>query len=253
MDAALELHSVLDADWGSAEDALKAVLLTSELRSEVLACINEFVDEMSENYKAIAGQALEQIHTNEIILTTGRSSTVVSFLIAAAAKRKFEVIVAETAPGYEGHKAAKLLQQKGISTTVISDSAVFALMSRVNKVIIGTHTVMANGGLLAWSGMHGLASAAHHHSVPVVVCTGRYKMSPLYPHDLPCPTDFANPADVLPATEAGTMRDVDVLNPTFDYIPPELVSLYITNEGGSSPSYIYRLLAEYYHAADVQL
>ena len=38
------------------------------------------------------------------------------------------------------------LAKSGIDTTVINDSAVFAIMSRVNKVIIGTHTVMANGG-----------------------------------------------------------------------------------------------------------
>ena len=38
------------------------------------------------------------------------------------------------------------LAKSGIETTVINDSAVFAIMSRVNKVIIGTHTVMANGG-----------------------------------------------------------------------------------------------------------
>lgn len=38
------------------------------------------------------------------------------------------------------------LAKSGIETTVINDAAVFAIMSRVNKVIIGTHTVMANGG-----------------------------------------------------------------------------------------------------------
>ena len=31
------------------------------------------------------------------------------------------------------------LSQSGIDTTVISDSAIFAVMSRVNKVIMGTH------------------------------------------------------------------------------------------------------------------
>jgi hypothetical protein len=36
----------------------------------------------------------------------------------------------------------------------ITDSAVFAIMSRVNKVIIGTHGIMADGGLMVcmpWS------------------------------------------------------------------------------------------------------
>ena len=40
-------------------------------------------------------------------------------------------------------------------------------MARVNKVIIGTHSVMANGGLKAICGTHTLALAAKHYSVPV--------------------------------------------------------------------------------------
>ena len=39
------------------------------------------------------------------------------------------------------------LAKAGIETTVITDSAIFAMMSRVNKVIIGAHTIMADGGL----------------------------------------------------------------------------------------------------------
>lgn len=41
------------------------------------------------------------------------------------------------------------------------------MMSRVNKVIIGTHTVLANGGLRAASGIHVVALAAKHYSIPV--------------------------------------------------------------------------------------
>ena len=41
-----------------------------------------------------------------------------------------------------------------------------------------------------------------------------------------------------------------MVNPAYDYVPPELVSLLITNIGGNHPSYIYRLLAEYYHPGD---
>jgi translation initiation factor 2B subunit (eIF-2B alpha/beta/delta family) len=36
----------------------------------------------------------------------------------------------------------------------------------------------------------------------------------------------------------------EVLNPAYDYIPPELVSLLITNNGPAVPSYVYRLLQE---------
>jgi len=47
--------------------------------------------------------------------------------------------------------------------------------------------------------------------------------------------------------------EVHVVNPAYDYVPPELVSLLITNIGANHPSYIYRLLQEYYHPDDHEL
>ena len=49
----------------------------------------------------IAAQALDHIHANEVIMTVGYSKTVEAFLKGAARKRKFEVIVAESAPSYQ--------------------------------------------------------------------------------------------------------------------------------------------------------
>lgn len=53
-------------------------------------------------------------------------------------------------------------------------------MSRVNKVIIGTNTVLADGGLRAGSGFHAVAIAAKHYSVPV----SEIRNSTLSPHFL---------------------------------------------------------------------
>lgn len=36
----------------------------------------------------------------------------------------------------------------------------------------------------------------------------------------------------------------------FDYVPPELITLFISNIGGNAPSYIYRLMSELYHPDD---
>jgi translation initiation factor eIF-2B subunit beta len=44
------------------------------------------------------------------------------------------VIVAECAPSFNGQRLAVSLAEAKIPTTVINDSAVFAMMSRVNKV-----------------------------------------------------------------------------------------------------------------------
>src|SRR5690242_13963471 len=90
------------------------------------------------------------------------------------------------------------LAKAGISTTLISDSAVFAMMARINKVIVGTHAVMANGGLVAQAGLHAVALAAHANSVPFVVCTGMYKLSPVYPNNRDALFGLESPDKILP-------------------------------------------------------
>lgn len=45
-----------------------------------------------------------------------------------------QVVVAEAGPGYDGHAMASQLSQAKVQTTLIADSAVFAMMARVNKV-----------------------------------------------------------------------------------------------------------------------
>ncbi|KAG9303727.1 hypothetical protein G9A89_018624 [Geosiphon pyriformis] len=193
---------------------------------------------------------MEHIHANEIIMTIGKSKTVEAFLTAAAKKLKFSVVVAETSPTYGGHEMALKLSKAGIDTTVITDSAIFAVMSRVNKVILGIHAVLANGGLIAVSGTQMVAAAAKHHSTPVVVCTGLYKLSPLYPYDEDWFNDLVAPDPVLSFDEGDLVDKVTLLNPYYDYVTPEHVDLFITNTGGHPPSYLYRLINENYDPED---
>jgi len=226
---------------------------TRALKNSILASIKDLIDELQNIYRDIAERAIEHIHANEVIMTFGSSRTVEEFLKSAARKRRFEVIVAESAPSFRGQDLAMKLSKSGIETTLITDSAIFAMMARVNKVIVSTHSVMANGGLIALTGTHMVALAAKHHSVPFVVCTGLYKLCPVYPYSQETINDLRSPSVVLNFEETETTESVHVHNPTYDYIPPELVSLYITNLGGHNPSYIYRLLAEYYHPEDTYL
>ena len=221
------------------------------LKQPILEVINELIEELGSVSSHIAEQAIEHIHSNEVILTHGRDPTVEAFLRAAHKKRSFEVIVADTAPSSEGKQTAVALAEAGISVTLIADAAVFAMMARVNKVIVGAHAVMANGGLIATAGCHLLALSAQHASVPLVVCAGLYKLTPLFPSGAEQFNLMLSPQPMLQYEEG--LQGVHVPNPAFDYVPPELVSLLITNSGPSHASYIYRLLAEYYHQEDHDL
>jgi translation initiation factor 2B subunit (eIF-2B alpha/beta/delta family) len=64
------------------------------------------------------------------------------FLKAAARKRNFQVVVCEGAPHFGGHAMAKSLAKAGIDTIIINDSATFAIMARVNKVLLPAHAVL---------------------------------------------------------------------------------------------------------------
>lgn len=239
---------------GEAADELNVAV--PQLRMAVMEAIGELQLELDNAYGEICELALEHIHANEVILTVGRSRTVEKFLKEAAERRRvFEVIVAESAPTLAGREMAKSLAAAGIETTVISDCAVYAIMARVNQVLLPCRAMIANGGLIAPCGGHMAALAAKELSVPVVCVTGLFKLSPVYRHDQDAFNDLKSPSSLIPYAEAAAMAEgtVDILNPAYDYVPPELVDLYITNTGGHQTSYVYRLLGEYYHHDDSSL
>lgn len=223
------------------------------LKQLVIQGLNELIDELETVESNIAAQSLEYIHNNEVIMTIGKSNTVAQFLINAARKRQFQVIVAEAAPNYGGHQMVKTLAAAGIETLLIPDASVYALMARVNKVIIGCHAVTANGGLIAMAGSEMVAAAARHYSIPVCVVTGMYKLSPVYPENHDSFNLFGPPDVVLPFDQSNLIDKVNVINPCFDYVPPHHVNLFVTNVGGHPPSYIYRLLGELYDQEDYKL
>ncbi|PNW71642.1 hypothetical protein CHLRE_16g662902v5 [Chlamydomonas reinhardtii] len=325
-------------------------------KHEVIESINELIDELDHIQGSITLQGVEHIHANEVILTMGMSDTTYLFLKEASKKREFQVVVAEGAPRFDGHLMARKLADAGITTTLIADSAVYAMMARANKVLVGAHAVLANGGVVAPVGLHMVALAARRHSIPFVVLVGLHKLSPLFPTDPELLyNEFKGPGDVIDfdvvaeafaqqqqlaaaaAATAPSDRDgaaggaagssssgpsagnssdgpaaassssasgislalaggagafsssysaaaavaaaaaggaggagsgapfptvggpprwdplpgnLHVPTPLFDYVPPHLISLFITDMGGRMPSYVYRLLTEYYARDD---
>lgn len=256
------------------------------------------------------------------------------FLLEAAKRRTFQVVVAEAAPSYSGRKTAVALARAGIATTLIADAAIFAVMARVHKVVIAARALLADGGVLAPAGARVVAAAAARHAAPFVALCGLHCLSPLFPHDPALATnDFGDPGDVLDyaslpvAQAAPTRASVEaaralaiavaeggrsaagsggdgragsksrdrgdgaaasassaspssssssssataaaasaaaaaaaatcglphVLSPQLDVVPPDLVSLLVTDTGCYTPSYVYRLLAEYYSREDYSI
>lgn len=80
-----------------------------------------------------------------------------------------------------------------------------------------------------------------------------FKLSPQYlnAHDQVSLNRFASPDLLLSYADGKIATDCWPVNPVFDYVPPELVNVFVSNIGGNSPSYVYRLLTELYHSDDI--
>lgn len=222
---------------------------TKDIRAEIVDGIDEIIDELDQVDEQIAGYALEHIHSNEILLTHASSITVQKFLSKAAAKRKFTLFHAESFPNdHEATHATvtgrpenatedetnyesfhKPLAAAGITVVLIPDSAIFAVMSRVNKVILDTNVVLANGGLVASVGSKTIAKAAKFHRTPVVVLSGVYQLSPENSLNVNSLIEYGDASKVIAYEDGSLVNHLDVVNPLHDYVPPELVDLFITN------------------------
>lgn len=101
---------------------------------------------------------------------------------------------------------AKSLAEYGIKTSLIPDAAIFTFLSKVTKVIMGTHSVMANGGLKAISGSYTLAEAAKHHNVPLIVLAAMFKYTPEYlvSHDQVAFNKCGSPQSMIPCNRGMT-------------------------------------------------
>lgn len=227
----------------------------SSLGKSISANLRELIEEFERSPQDIALQSEEHVHSDDVIMTFGHSRTVERFLKKAASKRKIHVIVAEAFPSCSGRTMAKNLAESNISTSFITDDATSAFMKMVKKVIVGTHSIMANGGLKARIGIHSVALSAKRHNVPFIVLAPTFKLTPQYvtSSDQEGFQHFGPPEEVLPFNDDQLFKDAIVLNPYFDYVKPELVTLLIFNTSGNAPSYVYRLLSELYHPDDHEL
>ena len=65
----------------------------------------------------------------------------------------------------------------------------------------------------------------------VIVLSPMYKLSPQYlcSYDQDSFNSFVSPQGVLDYSDGDILSKVNVYNPVFDYVPPELVTLYLSN------------------------
>ena len=111
---------------------------------------------------------------------------------------------------------------------------------------------MNNGGSLSISGGILVAMAAKEYSVPMIILSPVFKLTPKFPLDQATFNELLNPAKIF-GMEHEVNQKADVLVDKYNYIAPEFISLYVTDRGEYTPEHIYRLFQEYYGWQEVPM
>lgn len=175
-------------------------------------------------------------HCNAGALATGGYGTALGVIRAGYALGLIERVYAdETRPWLQGARlTAWELVQDRIPITLLADGAAAALMKqgRVRWVIVGADRIAANGDVANKIGTYGLAVAARHHGVRLMV------VAPTSTVDLAIPNGMAIPIEQRAAEELLNLNEqlvaasgADVWNPSFDVTPAELVDALVTEQG----------------------
>jgi len=230
-----------------------------KLKKDVIETAHEVVEEMEAVSGNIAAQSGEFVVNGSVVMTMAGAGGVSgglpeAFLRDAHKKRSdLRVVVAECAPRFDGHAMAKSLAERGVSdVSVICDSAVYAAMPSVKLVVLSARGVLADGTALVDSGAYSMALAAKAHAVPVIVLAGSYAISPklITEEGFDSLFGLGSPASAL---EYGIDPNAVVINPSLEYVPPELISVFVTDHGAHLPGFIKVLLGEMYSPLDASL
>jgi methylthioribose-1-phosphate isomerase len=106
----------------------------------------------------------------------------------------------------------------------------------VDCVLVGADRIAANGDVANKIGTYGLAIAAQHHEVPLVVVAPSSTIDTSLASGAEIAIEERSPGELRTFTgTAITPADAGVFNPAFDVTPAELITAVVTEHGRYEP------------------
>ena len=181
-------------------------------------------------------------HCNAGALATVGYGTALGVIRSAFAKDPtIKVFADETRPRQQGARLTTWeLTQDGIPTTLITDGMCSYFMSKgmIDMVVVGADRIAANGDTANKIGTYTVAIAAKYHNVPF------YIAAPLSTIDLSIKSGKEIPIEERTHEEVTHINGdwicderVNVINPSFDVTPNELITGIITEKGILKPDF----------------
>ncbi len=227
-------------------EAKSTVSSVEGLKKYTIDLANCFKEGSKTAVKKIGEIGARRIKDGDIILTHCQSSAVDAIIKKAWKQgKKVQVYCTETRPRFQGRITARSLSRAGIPVTMIIDSAVRYFMNDVDKVIVGSDAIAANGAVVNKIGTSLVALAAHEARTLFYVAAETYKFSPeTLVGELIVIEERSASEVVSPSLKA--MKNVIIRNPSFDVTPAEYINLIITEKGIIPPQGAVSILQEEY-------
>ncbi|GAW83870.1 eukaryotic translation initiation factor 2b, subunit 2 [Plasmodium gonderi] len=224
---------------------------TNTLRHSIIEGITELIADIDTSWGETEQRtSYDLFMENDVILTMGYSSGVEKFLKNINKKKDgISVIVVGGDINRDGFRMAKLLSADGVDTTYIPDSAVFAVIPRVTKVLLGSVAVSSSGGVISKIGAYNIACSAQFNAKPVIIVLPLFKLinDPFYD---PTKKNELQPGPSMAYNDA---ENLYVRIPKYDFIPEKFIALYITEIGPLNSFQLYTMSKRTYHPDDLDL
>ncbi len=231
-----------------------AVALTIRYNAANVSDAIDIICANSERFINNAGQALgkigkigaERIRDGDVIMTHCNSHAALSIIKTAFDQGKdISVIATESRPRRQGFITIRELNDHGIPTTLIVDSAVRLTMKKVDLVIVGADSISVNGALINKIGTSQLALAAQEARRNLIVAAETYKFSPRTLLGEMVEIEDRSSDEVMDNELVDELAHVKVSNPAFDVTPAEYIDLIITEVGAIPPAMAFTIIKDY--------
>jgi ribose 1,5-bisphosphate isomerase len=225
---------------------LDAARTADEAQIGVVKRAEQFIQSSQHAVETIAEFGARHIRDGDVILTHCNSEVALGCIIEAHRQGKeIEVFATEVRPRNQGHITIRTLNDAGIKTNFIVDSAVRSFIHDVDLVIVGADAVTVNGAVVNKIGTSQVAHTAAEARVNVIVAAETYKFAPRTVVGEMIRIEERPPGEVLADEIAKTLPYVTVRNPAFDVTPAEYIDLIVTEQGAIPPQMAYVIIREY--------
>ncbi len=212
-------------------------------RRAVISNARKFIESSEKAIERIGKIGSRRIRDGDTVLTHCNSMAALSVIgTAHKAGKKIRVIATESRPRYQGILTIGILDELGIDTELIVDSAVRSVMNEVDLVVVGADVVTANGTLVNKIGTAQIALCAHEARTSFMVAAETYKFSPMTILGELVPIEERSPGEILP--DFLKYKHVRIRNPAFDVTPHQYIDLICTEVGAISPEMSYMIIKE---------